>query len=100
MAGGDLGEGLPTVPIWHKAHFKGSTVLRSCCLLLQILLPLPACCETVHHGPVREGALGGGAVLGPPGPGFLRRCLECSAIAEGQSPRQAADTVLPLALLV
>src|ERR1700680_4784832 len=62
-------------------------------LFLQVMLPLPARGEPVHHGAVGEGALGRGDVLGLAGPGLLRRRLQGSAVTEGQSPGQAADTV-------
>src|SRR5262245_64108609 len=71
----------------------GIGYVRLCRFLLQILLPLPARGEAVHHGAVDEGALGGGDVFAPAGPGLLRRRLQRAAVAEGDVPRQAADAV-------
>src|ERR1700730_17633579 len=97
MAHGPYPTGTIALPQWQlrsvtKPVRGSSTVLRSRCLLLQILFPLPARGQAVHHGAVGEGALGGGDVLGLAGPGLLRRCLERAAIAKCQSPRQAAVT--------
>src|SRR5262249_38355167 len=71
----------------------GSDYRPLCCFPLQILLPLPARGEAVHHGAMGEGALGGRDVFAPAGPGLLRRGLQRAAVAEGDAPRQAADAV-------
>src|SRR5262245_10666153 len=69
----------------------GSSLLRS--LPFQILLPLPACREAVHHRPVSEGALGGCDVFALTRPSLLRRRLQRAAVAEREPPRHAADAV-------
>src|SRR5262249_20093583 len=76
-----------------RADRVGSATVRLCRFLLQILLPLPARGEAVHHGAVDEGALGSRDVFAPAGPGLLRRRLQRAAVAEGDAPRQAADAV-------
>src|SRR2546430_14121414 len=76
-----------------RADGVGSATVRLRRFPLQILLPLPAWGEAVHHGAVGEGALGGRDVFAPAGPGLLRRRLQRAAVAEGEAPRQAADAV-------
>src|SRR5271166_4169000 len=82
-------------PHWAVAVPEPSSLsgVRLRRLLFQILLPLTARSEAVHHGPMREGALSGGDVLRPSGPRLLRRGLESPPVAERQSPGQAADPV-------
>src|SRR5262245_64695108 len=62
-------------------------------LLFQVLLPLAARGEAVHHGAVSERALRCGNILALAGPRLLRRRLQGTAIAEREPPRQAADPV-------
>src|SRR5712671_2861627 len=80
---------------WSLRRF-GRRSGRECLLrrlLLQILLPLAASGQAVHHGAVNEGPLRGGDVFALAGPRLLRRGLQRAAIAEGESPGQVTDPV-------
>src|SRR2546428_6706736 len=74
-----------------KARGFGGIRLR--CLLLQIVLPLAEAGETVHHGAVREGALRRRDVFALARPCLLRGGLQRAAVAEGEPPRAAANSV-------
>src|SRR5436189_4648976 len=84
IGAGTLGAGPPGSPI-------GSSRLRS--LPFQIVLPLRARREAVHHRAMSEGALGGGDVFAPARPSLLRCRLQRAAVAEREPPRHAADAV-------
>src|SRR5207247_10420027 len=74
-----------------KARGFGGIRLR--CLLLQIVLPLAEAGETVHHGAVREGTLRRRDVFALARPCLLRGGLQRAAVAEGEPPRAAANSV-------